>query len=188
MFREKVLHLLFCFNFIFSCADHNAFSQIPWSRTYGGNDIDDAKSVQQTPDSCFVLAGRTSSFGAGGEDFLVVKTNLSGDVIWSKTYGGSEDDWGRSIEQTIDGGFIIAGGTNSYGAGGSDLWLLKTNNFGDSLWARSYGGSEDDWAYSSIHQTPDNGYIITGSILYLSGPVPGIDILLKRIQLATLLQ
>jgi hypothetical protein len=142
----------------------NSAGDTLWTKTFGGSEDDWTASVKQTADSGFILTGFTRSFSSNGsEDLWIIKTNASGEVIWSKTYGGSGDDWGRSIAQTIDGGFIIAGGTTSYSAGGSDLWLLKTTGTGDSLWARSYGGSEDDWAYASLHQTPDHGYIIVGS-------------------------
>ncbi len=133
-----------------------------WTRTYGGSDWDEGYSVQQTSDGGYIIVGQTESFGAGARDVYLVKTDSSGDTLWTRTYGGSGYDEGFSVRQTSDGGYIIAGGTNSFGGDYSDLCLLKTASSGDTLWTRTYGGSNFDKAYS-VQQTSDGGYIIAGS-------------------------
>jgi len=81
---------------------------------------------------------------------------------WDKTYGGANTDGGRCVQQTTDGGFIIAGWTDSSGAGGLDVWLIKTDGNGNQIWAQTYGGTQDDWA-NSVYQTSDGGFIVTGA-------------------------
>jgi len=132
-----------------------------WTRTYGGSDFDAGYSVQQTSDGGYIIAGYTESFGAGGYDVYLLKTDSSGDTLWTRTYGGSASDWGNSVQQTSDGGYIIAGYTDSFGAGGYDVYLLKTDSSGDTLWTRIYGGIDDDHG-RSVQQTSDGGYIIAG--------------------------
>ncbi len=132
-----------------------------WSRTFGGDSPDGCFSVQQTSDGGYMLAGFTSSFGAGSDDFWLVKTNTNGDSLWSHTYGGDDDDWCHSAQLTTDGGFVLAGMTDSFGAGNRDFWLVKTNANGDSLWSRTYGGTGDDEC-RSIQPTADGGYVLAG--------------------------
>jgi len=131
-----------------------------WTRTYGGGGEDLGYSVALTSDGGYIVAGYTGSFGAGGDVYLV-KTDAVGDTILTRTYGGSSDDWGYSVAQTSDGGYIVAGRTASFGAGGYDVYLVKTDGLGDTLWTRTYGGSDDDYGYS-VAQTSDGGYIVSG--------------------------
>jgi hypothetical protein len=139
----------------------NASGDTLWTRTYGGTSPDSGFSVQQTSEGGYIIAGATSSFGAGGFDVYLVKTDSLGHSLWTKTYGGTADDYGRSVQQTADGGFIIAGTTYSYGAGYSDVYLIKTNAAGDTLWTKTYGGTDFDYGFS-VQQTADGGYIISG--------------------------
>jgi hypothetical protein len=135
---------------------------ILWSRTYGGASNDEGKSVQQTSDGGYIIVGYTTSMGTGGTDVYLIKTNPNGDILWAKTYGGISDDEGKSVQQTSDGGYIIAGSTSSFGAGESNVYVVKTNTSGDTLWTKTYGGT--DYAYGeSIQEISDGGYIITGS-------------------------
>ncbi|WXG45852.1 MAG: hypothetical protein WED05_04105 [Candidatus Atabeyarchaeum deiterrae] len=132
-----------------------------WNKTYGGAGYDEAQSVQQTPDGGYIVAGYTSSFGAGSLDFWLVKTDGSGNQQWNKTYGGAGYDAASSVRQTRDGGYIVAGGTDSFGAGGYDFWLVKTDGSGNQQWNKTYGGAGYDEA-QSVQQTPDGGYIVAG--------------------------
>jgi hypothetical protein len=127
----------------------------------GGNSVDDAYSIQQTSDGGYIIAGGTYSFGAGGSDAFIVKLDSLGNVTWAKTIGGAYNDVAYSIQQTSDGGYIIAGGTYSFGAGGSDAFIVKLDSLGNVTWAKTIGGADDDWPYS-IQQTSDGGYIIAG--------------------------
>jgi uncharacterized delta-60 repeat protein/uncharacterized repeat protein (TIGR02543 family) len=132
-----------------------------WARTYGGSGDDYALFIQQTSDGGYIIAGNTSSFGAGGFDIWVLKLSSTGTIDWQRTYGGSSSDYALSIQQTNDGGYIVAGYTSSFGAGGNDAWVLKLSSTGTIDWQRTYGGSYHDRAYS-IQQTKDGGYIVAG--------------------------
>ena len=111
--------------------------------------------------------GVTASFGAGSWDIYLIKTDAQGNEIWSKTFGGSEDDYGDAVQQTSDGGYIIAGMTKSYGAGNGDVYLIKTDADGNEIWSKTFGGSDHDYS-ESVQQTTDGGYIIVG---YQNGDV-----------------
>jgi hypothetical protein len=132
-----------------------------WTRTYGGPSYDFAYSVQQTPDSGYIVAGYTYSFGAGGSDVWLIKTDAKGDTLWTRTYGGANNDFGESVQQTRDGGYVITGWTQSFGAGNDDVYLIKTDAKGDTLWTRTYGGANNDYAYA-VQQTSDGGFIVAG--------------------------
>jgi len=133
-----------------------------WSRTYGGVGRDIANSLVQTSDGGYAIAGDTYSFGAGEDDVWLVKTDGSGNMQWNRTYGGGQSDWARSVIQTNDGGYAIAGRTFSFGAGGSsDFWLIKTDGLGNMEWNQTYGGELNDRAYSLI-AVSDGGYALAG--------------------------
>ena len=139
----------------------NATGDTIWTKTYGGANSDYGKSVQQTSDGGYIIVGYSNSFGAGSNDVYLIKTNATGDTLWTKTYGGASSDYGKFVQQTSDGGYIIVGYSNSFGAGYDDVYLLKTNATGDTLWTKTYGGADYDYG-KSIQQTSDGGYIITG--------------------------
>jgi hypothetical protein len=140
----------------------NVSSNIQWSKTYGGTGTEEANSVVQTSDGGYALAGSTTSFGAGSEDAWLVRTDAFGNVQWNTTYGGTSDDFAHSVVQTSDGGYALAGGTTSYGAGSYDSWLVKTDLNGNAQWDKTYGGTFGDAAFSVV-QTSDGGYALAGS-------------------------
>ena len=132
---------------------------VEWQRTYGGSSGDRASFIQQAGDGGYVVTGYTRSFGAGDGDIWVLKLSSSGDVEWQRTYGGSGDDGASFIQQTGDGGYVVAGYTRSFGAGERDIWVLKLSSSGDVEWQRAYGGMSEDNVFS-ICQTLEGGYIV----------------------------
>jgi hypothetical protein len=142
---------------------HQLSVALSWTRTFGGTNMDDGRSVQQTSDGGYIITGFTWSFGAGLDDVYLIKTNASGDTLWIRTYGGTDIDEGYSVQQTSDGGYIIAGTTASFGAGGTDIYLIRTSASGDTLWTRTYGEPEpaNEYCYS-VRQTGDGGFIVAG--------------------------
>jgi len=134
-----------------------------WNKTYGGTNLDEAYSVQQTSDGGYIVAGTSyMSFGGGRSDFYLVKTDSKGVEQWSRTYGGANLNLARAVQQTLDGGYIVAGETKIVGTGRSDFYLVKTDSKGVEQWSRTYGGASEDEAYS-VCQTSDRGYIVAGS-------------------------
>lgn len=155
--------------FILVCV--SLFGQVPdtaWTRTYGGENADHGYSVQQTSDEGYIIAGYTGSYGAGSDDFYLIKTNSSGDTLWTSVFGGEFSDIGRSVQQTDDNGYIMAGTTNSYDPywGSYDVFLLKSDANGNEDWHKTIRYDHDssgteEWA-SSVKQTSDGGYILAG--------------------------
>ncbi|MCK4306701.1 hypothetical protein KAW50_00580, partial [candidate division WOR-3 bacterium] len=139
----------------------NADGDTLWTKTYGGNHMDEGCSVQECTEGGFIIAGRTYSFGAGSNDVYLIRTDTDGDTLWTKTYGGTSDDCGSSVQECAEGGFVIAGETHSYGAGSSDIYLIRTNADGDTLWTKTYGGTDWDGG-ESVQQCADRGFIIAG--------------------------
>ncbi|MFH1312331.1 MAG: T9SS type A sorting domain-containing protein [Candidatus Eisenbacteria bacterium] len=130
-------------------------------RTYGGVSQDRGRSVQQTADGGYIIAGQTWSYGAGSRDVYLIKTAADGDTVWTRTYGGTAEDIGHSVQQTSDGGYIVAGQTYSTDGTHNNVYLVRTDADGNALWARAYGGSSHEYGYS-VQQTSDGGYIIAG--------------------------
>jgi len=139
----------------------DANGTLQWQGSYGGTQDEYCYSVVQTSDGGYALTGSTLSFGASLYDVFFVKTDDDGNQLWQKMYGGTMSDWGHSLIQTNDGGYTIAGYTYSYGAGGSDMFLVKTDINGTVQWQKTYGGTQGEAAYSVI-QTHDGGYAIAG--------------------------
>ena len=148
-----------------------------WTRTLGGNQQDWGKCVMEASDGGLVVTGWTHSFGAGGDDLLLAKFDSAGTHLWTRTLGGTGKDRGVSVIQSADGGFVVTGTTDSFGAGDDDLLLAKFDSAGNHLWTRVLGGSNGDGG-SSIGQTSDGGLIATGHTH--SFGAGGYDLLLAR--------
>ncbi|UCD64109.1 MAG: hypothetical protein JSW34_01365 [Candidatus Zixiibacteriota bacterium] len=139
----------------------NASGSVVWEETFGGAADDCGHSVIATEDGGFAVVGYTFSSGEGEGDVYLVKTDANGTLTWEKTFGGSLDDRGRSVLQTADGGYIIGGRARSWSGGICDFYLIKTDENGDTLWTRTYGGSGSDRAYTVV-KTTDGGYALAG--------------------------
>jgi hypothetical protein len=123
-----------------------------------GNEEWNQNSVQQTTDGGYIIAGFTYSYGAGESDFWLIKTDENGNVEWDQTYGGSDYDFANSVQQTTDGGYIVAGSTGSIEVA---FWLVKTDENGNEEWNQTYNVGFMSYAYS-VQQTTDGGYIVAG--------------------------
>jgi hypothetical protein len=134
---------------------------VEWSKTFGGTGDDFGYSGQQTPDGGYILLGSTKSFGAGEADVYLIKTNDKGEQQWYKTFGGSLDDCGYSVQCTSDGGFIIVGNTCSFGTSDCDVYLIKADGFGAMEWFKNFGESFEDQGFC-VRPTADGGFVIAG--------------------------
>jgi predicted secreted protein len=140
------------------------YTQIPdtvWTKTFGGPLADVGNSVKQTNDGGYIIAGTTSSFGAGGQDIWLIKTDENGDTLWTKTFGGIGNDRAANVVQTNDNGLAVFGTTNSFGNGGDDFLFWKIDSLGNTEWFKTYGESTNEIC-SEGKQTIDGGFIITG--------------------------
>ena len=142
----------------FWLAKTDVSGNVQWNKTYGGALIDEAYSLIATSDGGYALAGDTWSFGAGENDFWLVKTDALGNMEWNRTYGGAGDDAAHSLIATSDGGYAITGSTVSFGYDGA--WLVKTDSLGNMQWNRTYGGAGERTL--SVVTTSDGGYTIAG--------------------------
>jgi hypothetical protein len=141
------------------------FAQVPdimWTKTFGGSGVEVGNSVQQSSDGGYIITGANYSH----HGIWLIKTDAYGDTLWTNIFGGSDTifydgDVGYSVQQTTDGGYIIGGFTDTNGADIIDIWLIKTNVNGDTLWTRTFGYGKG----YSVQQTNDGGYIIAGTAL-----------------------
>jgi hypothetical protein len=122
----------------------NASGDMEWSKTFGGPGDDEAKEIIKASDGNYVFVGRTNYSGGNNYDGLLTKIDASGNEMWTKYYGGSNYENTRCVKQCSDGGFILIGQTMSSGAGGSDIYLVRTNSNGDVVWTKTYGGPLED--------------------------------------------
>jgi len=154
-------------------AKQDAAGGLQWAKSLGGSNIDEASSVQQTTDGGYIIAGRTRSSNGdvsgqhGMDDGWLVKLDGAGTIEWQRCLGGSGTDYLRSVKQTADGGYVVAGGANSTngdvhgGHGFTDAWVVKLDAGGDTLWTKCLGGSSDD-ELNTIMETSDGGYFVAG--------------------------
>ena len=156
-----------CLTYSYGAGDCDAWliktdsnGNIIWNRTFGGEGFDDCYSIIASDDSGYAMVGATDSYDSNGDVWLV-KTDDEGYEQWNKTYGGSETDHGLFIYQTNDGGYIILGYTESFGAGDEDIYLIKTDSLGNMIWDKTFGGIHYDRGWN-VWQTMDGGYILSG--------------------------
>ncbi len=136
-----------------ACLYSNA--QITFQKTYGGTGHDQGRFVQQTSDGGYIFTGNTQNLSGTNDYVYLLKLNSNGDTIWTKTFGimGNNNNWGFSVSQTLDGGYIISG--ESYGS----ACLIKTDIIGNILWTKSFNIFYEGY---SVRQTADSGYVFTG--------------------------
>jgi len=164
--KRKISLLIFLLSAII------AHGQVTFQKTYGGNADDEGYCVQQTSDGGYIISGQTISYGAVGWDVYLIKTNNTGDTLWTKTFGGTNHESGYSVIQTNDGGYIVCGVTNSF-SNPYDVYLLKTDSNGNLLWSKAYGGANLE-SGKCVQQTNDNGFIIAGhTVSYGAGNYDG---------------
>ena len=132
-----------------------------WTQTFGGANYEEGLSVQQSNDGGYIITGTTLSFGNGVANIYLIKTDGNGNELWNKTFGGTNNNWSYSVQQTTDGGYIVIGYTNSFGNGAADVYLIKTDGSGNELWNKTFGGVNDDGGFS-VQQTNDGGYVVAG--------------------------
>ena len=149
-----------------------------WTKKYGGNQNEEANSIRQTSDGGFVLSGYSESFGS--KDFYLVKTNSNGDTLWTNHYGGNLVEISKSVRQTSDGGYIMTGYSESFGISTENMYVVKTNSIGDTLWTKTYGQVGRYSRGNDIIQTGDGGFAITGLIKTASSN-GGYDLYLVKI-------
>jgi len=134
-----------------------------WTKTFGGIYNEEAWSIIQTTDGGYAILGTTFSYGKNSgnySDIYLIKTNNHGDSLWTKHYGGDYNEFGNDIMQTQDNGFVVAGSNNSMGKGMSDLWLIRTDSMGDTIWTKTYGGTSED--QGRFVKSYKGGYLIGG--------------------------
>lgn len=155
----------------------DSMGNIIWSKAYGDSSYDEAYAMQQTSDSGFIIAGNTWSFGSGAWDIYLVRTDVNGDLLWAKAIGGVTEERAATVQQTNDGGFIVAGYTTSFGSVGPDAYVVKTDDNGNVEWSKTYNGPGGEFV-NSILQTTDGGYILTGNAVNFT--TTGLDIFLIK--------
>ncbi len=169
----------------------NASGTPVWNKSIGGNQEQRARSIDLTADGGYIVAGRSSSSGSGNitgtnkglVDFLVAKLDGAGNIGWTKLLGGSADEIAFSVQQTVDGGYILAGTTASSASGDitqssyglEDVWIVKLDGTGNISWQKLFGGNDSDHA-TSVRQTTDGGYIVSGyTVTSANGTVIGTN-------------
>lgn len=142
----------------------NANGDTLWTQVIGGSENEEANSIQNTSDGGFIIAGYTESYPVGSKNCYLVKTDEYGDTIWTRSYGGPDDDYLHAVKQTADGGYIMTGVTNSFGVSTENMYAIRTNSIGDTLWTRFYGqAGRWSWGHDII-ETADGGFALTGLI------------------------
>lgn len=164
--------------FSLACADA-LFGQVVFQRTFGGKKTEDAYRVLQTADKGFICAGSTVSFGAGKSDMYVIKTDSIGNLLWAKAYGGTNNDYGHDMDRTKDGKFFVLGHSSSYTTEYNDICILKIDEAGNLIWAKSYGLDRSDYS-NNIYTTKDGGFIVIGETINFLNHEKNSDILVIR--------
>ncbi|RJP82578.1 MAG: T9SS C-terminal target domain-containing protein [Candidatus Zixiibacteriota bacterium] len=141
----------------------DANGNVIWNRTYGNTSEDLGFEIQKTNDDGYIIIGSAGSVGADASDIYLIKIDSVGNPVWERTYGGPLLDQGRSVQQTYHGWYIITGTATSVGEIYSDIYIMETDDNGDTLWTQQFGGAYDDYGYC-VKQVQDGGFIVTGKM------------------------
>jgi hypothetical protein len=141
---------------------------VEWQKAYGGSASDTLSSIRQTSDGGYIVAASTDSFGAGNTDAWVLKLSSTGGITWQFAFGGAAYDCANDARQTSDGGYIVCGATESFGAGSRDAWVLKLDTNGTILWQKTYGTAAFEQVFQ-VWELPGGGYALGGEL----SPAPG---------------
>ncbi len=157
----------------------HAWAQAPdtlWTKTYGGATDDWGYDIVQAADGNFVISGATKSYGTNptAGNAWILKIDGNGDTLWTKVYGGTGGEDVDAIQQTSDGGYVLAGYTNTSGAGGADFYVLKLDSLGALEWSNTYGGANHEEA-RALRQTSDGGYIFVGYTRSFGAGIPNFE-------------
>lgn len=139
----------------------NSEEEIIWQKTYGGNNNEELNFILPAENSGYLLVGLTESFGAGSRDIYLLKIDENGNELWSKTYGGFNQEGGNQIIATDDDNYLLFGFTQTFGAGDRDFYLLKINPQGDVIWTKTYGSSNYEES-QEIVKAENGGYLLFG--------------------------
>ncbi len=140
-----------------------------WATTYGGPKADLGYSVEIAPDGGFLFAGATASYGMGYYDAYLVKTDAGGLVEWEHTYGGTLDDRAYAVSMTSDGGFLMVGTTESFGAGSADLYAVKVDPMGEIVWSQTFGGTQADYCRAVVKNRAGQFVLVGYTYSYSAG-------------------
>lgn len=182
--NKYLFFFLFVFITINPISGQNGCFEVDWEENYGGTGRDWGNTIIMTTDGGYAMTGysRSADGDVGGNngdwDFWIIKINADGTLTWERNYGGSQNDESTAIQQTTDGGYIVAGATFSNDGdvssnnGEEDFWIIKLDSNGNLQWEQTFGGTDVDRA-EAIQQTADGGYIAAGFSASLNGDVGG---------------
>lgn len=142
----------------------NSSGIVSWAKTYGTTNYDVTNNVKTTLDGGLIMVGTTKNSNNSGNslfDIQLIKTTSAGTLQWTKSYGGLQDEMGEDVIQLADSSYIVVGYTKSFGAGDWDVYMFKVDKNGNTVWARTFGGTSEDQAFS-VEKTADNGFVLGG--------------------------
>jgi len=157
----KLIIVVFIVAFLTTPLSCRNSDPVVWQKTFGGDGGDSASSIQQTSDNGYIIVGTSSSWNEGNLDVYLIKIDDQGNELWSRTFGGEGGESASSIQQTADGGYIIAGTSQPYYSDEADIYLIKTDKNGREVWSRTFGNESINNA-CTVRQTADGGFIILG--------------------------
>ncbi|MBN2149288.1 MAG: PD40 domain-containing protein [Anaerolineales bacterium] len=145
----------------------DARGEVLWERTLDGVRFDRGAGILPGMDGGYMILGESRSAGAGGRDIILLAVDEQGEMLWSQMYGGEQDEMAAGFQPSADG-YLLVGQTASFGAGGTDVYVIQTDALGNALWAQTYGSELDEEGYDAV-ALPDGGFLILGALLHAGG-------------------